>query len=605
MCGIIGYVGNDVLLSQTVEMLEKLEYRGYDSAGVAFLKDNQIETIKSVGKISELKSKIDNNIFSNCIVGHTRWATHGKPSIENSHPHCSFDNKWCIVHNGIIENFSELKQDIVNKNNKIIFKSQTDSEVFANLLTLNQNLGPLKNIVNCCEKVKGSFAFAIINSEVPNTIFLAKRNSPLYVAQNSNECFVASDPVAFVGKAKSFFCLNDDEFCVLEKNNCKFYDKKLNLLNKNAQMLSIDKKEAQLNGYEHFMLKEIEESPKVIKDINLLYQQQNILKRLNKINLNKINKIKIIGCGTAYHSGLIGAYYLKKSLKIEVEVCLASEFRYSKPLIDKQTLCIFVSQSGETADTIGALELSNKKAKITLAITNVLHSTVANKSNIVLPLFAGPEIAVASTKAYVAQCYVFYLLSQKLKLLKNNKKQNNIFLSKNALNLSRKTANIIEKCKKQFTEQFVKNICKFEKIFFIGRSYDYFTCLEASLKLKEISYINCWGIAAGELKHGTIALIESNTLIVVILTDVNIAKKTINAIQQVKSRGAKILLITNFKSAIEQLDENDFYVFIKNDKDFLPIISVLSTQLLAYYVSCAKGINPDKPRNLAKSVTVE
>lgn len=597
MCGIIGYIGKKTVDVELVKLLKNLEYRGYDSSGVAVQCGKNIETTKSVGKISNLENILKKNKTAKCGIAHTRWATHGKATTINAHPHLSNDNKWAIVHNGIIENFAELKKELLKK--KISFKSETDTEVIANLLQVEQTCDKIETLINTCQKLKGSYALACLNSDEKNTLFLAKKKSPLYITKTNHEIIVASDPICFTEKTTDYYSLNDDEFCKATQNDIVFYDKNKNIIKKSTQKISdfnlnINKKE-----YPYYMLKEIDETPEVLSRIVKTYTDNNILKKFNKRFLKKYNKVILVGCGTAYHASLVGARFIEDFSHIPCSTYIASEFRYQNPIINDKTLCILVSQSGETADTLAASELAKQKGATTIALTNVLYSTLAKKVDIVLPVCAGPEIAVASTKAYTAQITVFYMLATKFKNVLLNRRINYIKHIENlALNL--KMPNIEE------IKKMAKELSKENKVFFIGRNTDYLTCEEASLKLKEISYINCSSHPAGELKHGFLALIESDTYVFVLATKKELLDKTLNGAHEALSRGAKIILISNLK--LPQEKYKDFYAFIplQNFKESLmPSVSVIFFQLLAYYTSINKGLNPDQPRNLAKSVTVE
>lgn len=641
MCGIVGFIGNGKQEKILVDMLKHLDYRGYDSAGIAIIKnfnekESKIEVTKTKGKLSSLEKLLKNNnripkkkflfkedinceelqkkletikennesneaINSSCGIGHTRWATHGEATTQNAHPHLSNNNEWAIVHNGIIENFSELKETLINK--KFTFKSKTDSEVVANLLQLyssNINKTPtITPLIETCKNLKGSFALACINKNFKNTLLLAKNKSPLYVAKCKKNILVASDPICFAGKTKEYFSFNDFEYCLCSNNKIEFYNKDGEIIEKSAEKLENLNLNKTKKSYKYFMQKEINEIPSVLKNIVKRFTLSNYLETINKTFIKKFNKIVLIGCGTAYHAGLIGARYFKDIARIEASTYVASEFRYSNPIIDSKTLVILISQSGETADTIAVCEQANKKGCTTLALTNVEYSTLSKLANITFPLCAGTEIAVASTKAYVAQVAVLYILANKFK---NELLDKEIDFLQNLQNLSEK---IVIPTKQDFST-IIDELSKKQTAFFIGRDYDYITCEEASLKLKEITYINSNAYPAGELKHGFLALIDENSYLFVIATKRDLLDKTLNGSYEAKARGANIIFASQFE--IENEIKKDFKYFLplpNVEENLMPIASIIPFQVLAYLVCLKRKLNPDKPRNLAKSVTVE
>ncbi len=592
MCGIVGYISkNKVLIeSQLLKILKRLEYRGYDSAGIGILRKNQIVITKEKGSIENLEKLITKNTKASIGIAHTRWATHGNPSKENAHPFISDSGKWAIVHNGIIENFEELKKICKNKT----FSSNTDSEIIAKLLDLENNNDKILDLINVCNKLKGSFAVLCLNVEDKKSLYLAKRQNPLYVMQEKNEIIVASDPVCFLDKSKYYYSLNDDEFCRVQIGNIEFFDKYGNKVEKEKEVVDIENFSSDKGKYEHFMIKEIMEEGDVIKRVRKTYSS-GILNKFDKNFLKDIEKVVFIGCGTAYHAGLMGARFIEKYLKIDARCEIASEFRYSNPIIRKNTLYFLVSQSGETADTLAANELIRKKGGKTLALTNVLHSTLAKNVDYCLPVCAGVETAVASTKAYVAQIMILYILARHFEGMKDDKK---IDYMKEIFEVEEYFLN------NNFSiiDSIAKDIAKANNVFYIGRDIDYISSLEASLKLKEVSYIYSSSYPSGELKHGFLALVDSNTYVIVIATNKDLVDKTLNGASEASARGGKIVLVTPY------FDHYKNYSLIKLpdiNSDLIACLVARDLQYLAYKVSIIKGINPDKPRNLAKSVTVE
>lgn len=587
MCGIYGYIGHNAI-SKSVLGLEKLEYRGYDSSGIAFANSNdEIQIVKAVGKVSVLKEKIDLKQKSNLALAHTRWATHGKPTIENSHPHTS--ENFIIVHNGIIENYISLKKEF-----NIKTKTETDSEIIAHLLEIkfNKNLknideinkNILKSIKFVQEKLVGSWGVGIICKKIPNKIYLFKKSNPLIVGSNGLECAVSSDINAFHDDAKSgweYFTLEDGNICELSQNNLKIYNEKL-------QEISVEKTEKIKNNnlnskkFKFKMLKEINEIPTALKNTKKSIKNEKTYEFIEKFN--NFSSITIVGCGTAYHAGLYGKFILEKYTGKFVDTELASEFRYKTQIKEENSLVLAISQSGETADTLAALELAKQNGATTAVITNVRGSTITKICDYVFLTDAGPEIAVAATKSYVTQIYVLYLLACQISKKKADGK------------LDEKIKFIIE----NFDEKLISKYFSSQKFFFIGRLCDSSTALEGALKLKEIAYAHSEGYPAGELKHGTLSLVDETALVVVILTQSSIKEKTLNAANEVKARGGKVIYITQFEDV-----EGDKILIPKASEDAMSILSVVPLQLLAYNFSLSKGLNPDMPRNLAKSVTVE
>ena len=598
MCGIAGYIGNGKIVdSELITLLKNLEYRGYDSAGIATI-DKEIEIVKSEGSIVNLEAKLKNSRTVKAGIAHTRWATHGAPTSENAHPFLSASGEWAIVHNGIIENYSALKREVLNHKN-IKFLSSTDSEVVAHLLDKYNQKNKIKAIISVCNKIVGSFAFAIINKKEKDSIFLAKRKSPLYVAENGKEIFIASDPICFEGKAKEYYSLEDNEYCKASDLGIFFFDSNGESILKGTNKIFKLNGKADKEKYEHFMLKEIMEEPAVLDRIVKTYYENDPFKFITAKFLENIKKIVFVGCGTAYHSGLVAVQYLREFARIDSSCEIASEYRYSNPIINKNTLVVLISQSGETADTLAVSELAKEKGATTIALTNVLYSSLSKITDFVLPVCAGPEIAVASTKAYIAQVSILYAFAKKIAGVKFGESEN--YLS-DIKELKEEIENLDFSCLEELS-QVIKTA---QNIFYLGRDIDNLMMVEGSLKLKEITYINSQNYPLGELKHGYLALIDDSTYVVVLITQKELLEKSLNGINEAVSRGAKIILITCFDLDIEQRKNIYKIIKIKEIKSKLnPLLSMPYLQMLAYIVSVLKGINPDKPRNLAKSVTVE
>ena len=603
MCGIVGYIGKKYnALNVLISGLERLEYRGYDSAGIAYVEGKTLKIEKEKGKISNLKSAIDVNIPSNLGIGHTRWATHGIASKINSHPHKV--GKITIVHNGIIENYEDLKNELIN--NGVKFKSETDTEVACALLNkLYEDTNDMNETLCLFQKkVKGTYALGIICDDDYNTLYALKNKSPLIIAFGENENYIASDVPAILEFTNKYITLNDCEFAKITENRVTCY-KDNEVINKKINKFEGSAESIEKNGYEHFMLKEIFEQPEVFKKTVFKYTENGIKSLIeNMPDFKKYKSIKIVACGSAMHAGMVGKSLIEEYGNIPVDVEIASEFRYKKLFINKDTLVILVSQSGETADTLAALEIAKEKGCDTLGIINVLESSIARSSDIVLYTKAGSEIAVATTKAYSAQIALLSLIALNIACSKKLISEDEIkeILSE-IKNLPIKIQSLLDK--KDDYKEIAKKIYNKNNIFFIGRDIDYALCMEGSLKLKEISYINSQAYAAGELKHGTISLIEENTPVVAIVTNESISEKTISNIKEVKSRGADVVLVTT-----ESLNkESDFYnekIVIPNTHKLLqPLLTVIPLQLLSYEIAKLRNCNIDKPKNLAKSVTVE
>ena len=582
MCGIIGYVGKNNALKALINGLKALEYRGYDSVGVAYFLNDKIKIIKDKGRINELENNIDINDLPNIGIGHTRWATHGVPNKINAHPH-SVGN-ITLVHNGIIENYLELKEELIKHDYN--FKSDTDTEVacaYIDYLYKNNN-DMLKTLHEIQNIFIGSYALCILINNDFDNIYITKKGSPLILGINNDEKIIASDISAIISYTKNYIILEDNDIGIINRDNYKIYNNN-KLVNK--EILTFDKNIDSISkdGYDHFMLKEIYEENELINNTLNHYFNNNLLSSLPDIS--KYKSIYIVGCGSAYNAGLIGKYYIEKYLDIPVYVELASEFRYKKLFIKENDLVIAISQSGETADTIEAVKIAKERNAKVLGIINTYQSTIARLSDEVIYINAGIEVAVATTKAYSLQ--VLYLI---LLALRNS----NIVIN----NIDKEINTIYNYDYKKY----IKHLVNTEHIFFIGRGIDYYLSVEGCLKLKEISYIHAESYAAGELKHGTISLIDKGTPVIAIITDNDIAKKTISNIKEVKARGAHVIIVASDNINIDK-EIYDEIISIPYNKYLLPILSIISMQLLSYYVAKEKKCDIDKPRNLAKSVTVE
>ena len=606
MCGIIGIVSSKPVSSAIINSLRKLEYRGYDSAGIATLSDGILNEVKSKGRVDILEKNIAvKNMLGSIGIGHVRWATHGMPNTVNAHPHSS--ENVSIVHNGIIENSTILKKFLINKGH--VFKSQTDTEVIVHLITEYLKEFNLKDsIIKVLKQLQGSFALGIIFKDQPDLIVGARRGSPLAVGYGSNENYLGSDSYALKSMTNKISYLNDGEFCIIKKEQVSFFDEEGLMVNKKVLELSSKEADYDKGNFKHFMAKEIEEQPTTIKNCINEYVD-NINNDINvhnfPWNIKEISSVTLIGCGTAYHSCLMAKYWFEENTTLDVTTDIASEFRYRKNRFKKDGLYIFVSQSGETADTYAALDLCNKNNMKTCSVVNVIESSIARDSNFVLPIHCGPEIGVASTKAFLGQMVVLYLLVIKLSILRKDLKKN-IYVNK--IKDLKKLPTLIEKT--LLTENKIKAVSSSftdaKGSMFLGRGFSYPIALEGALKLKELAYVHAEGYPAGEMKHGPLALIEDGMPVVVLAPRDNYYKKTISNMQEVIARGAKVLLITN-KSKDELLSENiwqTIQVESSND-DLLPFLLTIPLQKLAYYSALNKGYDIDKPRNLAKSVTVE
>ena len=606
MCGIVGITSSKPVTSSIINSLRKLEYRGYDSAGIATLDKGFINEVKCEGRVDNLeKNLLKKKLLGNVGVGHVRWATHGIPSTVNAHPHSS--ESVSVVHNGIIENSTILKKLLIKKGHT--FKSQTDTEVIVHLITEFLKKDDLKtSILKMLKKLHGSFALGIIFKDQPDLIVGARRGSPLAVGYGPNESYLGSDSYALKSMTNKISYLNDGEFCILKKDQVEFFDEKGKKVNKKILLLSSNEQNYNKGDYKHFMAKEIEEQPITIKNcVNEYVDKVNGDINIYNFpwNYKEISSVVLIGCGTAYHSCLMAKYWFEQLTSLNVSVDIASEFRYRNNRFHKDNLYVFVSQSGETADTYGALDLCNKNKMKTCSIVNVVESSIARDSKFVLPIHCGPEIGVASTKAFLGQMLVLYILCLKIaQKRKDIKKENYIKKIKSLFSLSKLVKQSLE------TESKIESICSsfvdIKGSMFLGRGYSFPIALEGALKLKELAYIHAEGYPAGEMKHGPLALIEEGMPVVVLAPRDEYYKKTISNMQEIIARGAKVLLITN-KSKDEVYSEN---IWEKNEventnDDLLPFLITIPLQKLAYYTALKKGYDIDKPRNLAKSVTVE
>lgn len=612
MCGIVGYIGTKKASPILINGLLRLEYRGYDSAGISTIENNGLSVMKDKGRVKNLYDLNGIDDLEGTIgIAHTRWATHGKPSKENSHPHMDNSKTFSVVHNGIIENYNELR-DFLTKNG-YTFYSQTDTEIVPNLIHYYYNKTDgnditklLKSIQSACLDLKGSFALEIICKDFPNNMIVVRKDSPLVIGKGEEENYISSDIPAILSFTREFYLLEDLEFVILSKNDAKFFDKNLNPVNKKVETIEWNASSAEKDGFDDFMLKEIYEQPTAIRETIGAKLNEDSKCEFDELNFTKeylqsINKIYLVACGTAMHAGLAAKNMLEKICKIPTEVDIASEFRYRDPIVDNKTLCIFISQSGETADTIAALKLSKEKGAKTLAISNVIGSSITREADYSIYTHAGPEIAVASTKAYTSQVTLLSLLTIYFAEILEISKEEISNLKNDIEKLPSKVEETL-KCA-ELIKQFGHRIYQEKDVFFLGRGIDETVAKESALKLKEISYIHAESYPAGELKHGPIALIENDVTVVSIMTDSKLVEKTVSNIQEVITRGAKTLVVTN-----QYIDDKmfDTVIHIPETNAFVsPILSVIPLQLLSYYISKEKGLDVDKPRNLAKSVTVE
>ena len=612
MCGIVGFTGKHQAAPILLEGLSKLEYRGYDSAGLA-VRDGtaDVEIVKAKGRLKVLAEMTNNGLTINgcCGIGHTRWATHGEPSTENAHPHCSDDKSVVAVHNGIIENYQELKEKLVKSDYK--FYSQTDTEVATKLLDYYYKKyggGPIDSLARFMMRVRGSYALAVMFKDYPEEIYVARKDSPMIIGVEKGETYLASDVPAILKYTRNVYYIGNLEIARLKMGQVQFFNLDREEIEKEITQIKWDAKAAEKAGFEHFMMKEIHEQPKAAQDTlaSVIVDKKIDLSAvgLTEEEIKKISQIYIVACGSAYHVGVAAQYVMEDLAKIPVRVELASEFRYRKPLIAKDSLAIVVSQSGETADSLAALREAKNLGAKTLAVVNVVGSSIAREADNVFYTLAGPEIAVATTKAYSTQLIAGYLLAVEFAKVRGQiSSEEYARLIAELLALPEKMKRVLED--KERIQWFAAKFANAKDIFFIGRGIDYAISLEGSLKMKEISYIHSEAYAAGELKHGTISLIEDGTLVVSVLTQQRLYEKMISNMVEVKSRGAYLMGLTTYGNYNIE-DTADFTAYIpRTDEHFAASLAVIPLQLMGYYVSVAKGLDVDKPRNLAKSVTVE
>lgn len=612
MCGIVGFVGEEQAAPILLDGLAKLEYRGYDSAGIAVRNgSSDFTVVKAKGRLKDLQEKTNNGlaVSGTCGIGHTRWATHGEPSETNAHPHITEDRNVVGVHNGIIENFQELREKLIKKGYS--FYSQTDTEVVIKLVDYyykKYNIGPIDAIAKTMVRVRGSYALVLMFKDYPGEIWVARKDSPMIIGVEGDSAFVASDVPAILKYTRNVYYIGNHEMGCLKEGSAKFYNLDGEEIEKPLTEIKWDAEAAEKEGFEHFMMKEIHEQPKVIKETMNAYVKEGKVDfseiGLDDDTIKNISSIHMVACGSAYHAGVVMQYVMEDLARVPVRCELASEFRYRKPILDKNELIVIVSQSGETADSLAALREAKDQGIRTLAIVNVVGSSIAREADHVLYTLAGPEIAVATTKAYSCQLIAGYLLSlefAKVRGMIDDERYNGLLAEMETL--PDKVAKIIED--KERIQWFSSKLANITDVFFIGRGIDYAICMEGSLKLKEISYIHSEAYAAGELKHGTISLIEQGTLVIGVLSQNELYEKTISNMVECKSRGGYLMGLTSYGNYSVE-DSADFTVYVpKTDCLFAASLAVIPLQLLSYYVSLEKGLDVDKPRNLAKSVTVE
>lgn len=609
MCGIVGYTGTQDALPILINGLEKLEYRGYDSAGIAFFNNDKIDVVKTKGRLSALEEKLatEPNKNSHCGIGHTRWATHGEPTDINSHPHLSNSGKIAVVHNGIIENYIHLKERLISHGYH--FVSDTDTEVIAHLLDFYNEGDIVDATLKVISTVKGSYALGIISSEHSGEIITARHDSPLVIGLSNGENFIASDIPAILEHTRNYCLIEDEEVARITPNGITVYDIDYREIKKEQFTVNWSVEAAEKGGYQHFMQKEIHEQPRAVRDtLSPRIKDGEIdLSELGMTDeeLANIARIHIIACGSAAHVGVVTKYLIEKNARVPVECDLASEFRYRAPILNEHDLCIIISQSGETADTLAALREAKRHNVKVLAIVNVVGSTIAREADYVLYTWAGPEIAVATTKAYSTQLCLLYLFTLKLAAAHGTLPiESANILAQKALQLPTLIEKVLEN--KIDLQYWGTRFCHIKDIFFIGRGLDYAVALEGSLKLKEVSYIRSEAYAAGELKHGTIALVQDDTLLIALATQDELIDKMISNIREVKARGGKVLVLTFERNAAQFDSIADYLLTLPDTESMLsPSLSVVALQMLAYYIAVERGCDVDKPRNLAKSVTVE
>lgn len=609
MCGIVGYIGSENSADIVYKGLEKLEYRGYDSAGIAVITNNKIEIRRSVGKLINLQKNIKNNPISGYIgIGHTRWATHGKPSEENAHPHTDCSGKIVVVHNGIIENYIQIKQQLQKEGHK--FASETDTEVIAHLIEKYYKNNLFEAVKTALKDIRGAYALSVICSDDDSRIIVARKDAPLILGIGNKENFIASDVSALLSYVRDVIFLENDDIAEIKKDSIKIFDKTGNEVKRTVQKILWDAIQAEKCGYKHFMLKEIYEQSQTVQDTfrgRISVEDNKILLETVKISkdfLNKISRICIVACGTSYHAGLVAKFMIEDLTSIPTEVNIASEFRYGTPVLNDTVLTVFISQSGETADTLAALKLAKEKGSTTLAICNVIGSSISREADNVLYTHCGPEIGVASTKAFTGQLTALYLLVMDFAIKKETvSKEKLSSLIKQLWDIPIK----ITECLKQSDQilEIAKTFHMKKQFIYLARNINYPIALEGALKLKEISYIYAEGYPAGEMKHGPIALIDENMPVMVIATKSKVYEKVLSNIEEAKARGAKIIAIANIDNK-EIIEKSDYQIFVPEvDEIFSPLINVIPLQFFSYYVSTMIGCDVDQPRNLAKSVTVE
>ena len=612
MCGIVGYVGDEQAAPILLMGLSKLEYRGYDSAGIAVRNEvtDKIAIVKAKGRLKTLVEKTDGGsaVSGTCGIGHTRWATHGEPSETNAHPHCTDDRSVVLVHNGIIENYQELKAKLLRSG--YTFYSQTDTEVAVKLVDYyyKKTGTPLEAISRAMLRIRGSYAFGVMFKDYPGKLFAARKDSPLIIGQKDSGCLIASDVPAILDQTRRVYYIGNLEIAELSRDEIHFYNIDREEIQKDVVEIQWDAAAAEKGGYEHFMLKEIHEQPKAVQDTIGAYVKDGHVDLsetgLTDEKLASLKRIYIVACGSAYHVGMVGKYVIESMAGIPVEVDVASEFRYRNPILAEDSMVVIISQSGETADSLAALRLAKERNVPVLSVVNVVGSSIARESDYTLYTYAGPEISVATTKAYSTQLIAMYLLSIQSAFVQGKLEESCVSeLLAEMETLPDKISKVLDD--KERIQWFASKYANAHDIFFIGRGIDYAISMEGSLKMKEISYIHSEAYAAGELKHGTISLVEDGTLVIGVMTQKDLFEKTLSNMVEVKSRGAYLMGLTSYGNySIE--DTADFSVYVpKTEKYFTTSLAIVPLQLMGYYVSVAKGLDVDKPRNLAKSVTVE
>ena len=608
MCGIVGYIGKEQAAPILLDGLAKLEYRGYDSAGIAIFDGEDIDIVKAKGRLQTLKDMTADgqSVKGTLGIGHTRWATHGEPSVSNAHPHFNKEKTVAVVHNGIIENYQVLKEKMISRG--YTFVSDTDTEVVAHMLDYYYKGDPLQAVAKVMHRVQGSYALGILFKDFPDKMYAVRKDSPLIVGQSADGNLIASDVPAILKYTREVYFIENREICELSREGINFFSEDMEPIEKETKTIEWDVEAAEKGGYEHFMLKEIYEQPKAVLDTisPRIKEDKIVIEELNmsEEDIKNLKRIYIIGCGSAYHVGVTSKYVIEQITRIPVEVDLASEFRYRNPILEKDSMVIIISQSGETADSLAALRKAQEMGVKVLGVVNVVGSTIAREADNVLYTWAGPEISVATTKAYSTQLVALYMLAVLFGEVRG------AITGEEYKELLTELQSLPDKIQeilgdKERIQWFASKYANAKDVFFLGRGVDYATSLEGSLKLKEISYIHSEAYAAGELKHGTISLIEDDVLVVAVVTQPDLYEKMISNIVEVKTRGAYIFTLTNKGNCVME-ETADFTVYVpKTHPCFAPSLAVIPLQLFGYYVSVAKGLDVDKPRNLAKSVTVE